>query len=443
LKVLLIQAPSVDSATSERVYPIGIVTLATHLVRAGHRVALLDMNVEPDAYGALKAKLTSERPDLVGVSLRNIDPLANKTSSLVPPFVITTRVIRALLPDTPIVAGGTGFTLFPERLMHDLPEIRYGIQGEAEYSLPRLLENFEQPGDIPGLCYREAAEVKCNPAMADFSFANYLVPDRSLLPPEPYKSLNSYAPAFGIETKRGCPLSCAYCVYPQLQGKRMRCRLPAEVVDEMAMLGTEFGLTDFHLNDPVVNLPAGHLEEICGEIIKRKVKVTWTGFFREDVLDLEKVKLFEAAGCSCFAFSPDGFCQESLDVLQKNLKVSDILRAAELTSQTGVLSIYHFMTNVPGENSGTIEQAKVLIDRLYEIHAPKRNLGSIVLNNIRIMPGTPIEAIARSKGEIDAGTDLLYPTYYNPKKHRAMRYDLETYHTCKNIFMWQQIGGKV
>jgi putative variant cofactor biosynthesis B12-binding/radical SAM domain protein 1 len=201
-------------------------------------------------------------------------------------------------------------------------------------------------------------------------------------------------------------------------------------------------MTDFHLNDPVVNLPAGHLEGLCSEIVRRNLKVTWTGFFREDALDLEKVKLYEAAGCSCFAFSPDGFCQESLDVLHKNLKVSDIIRAAELTSQTGVLSIYHFMTNVPGENAKTIGQAKELIDRLYEIHAPSRNLGAIVLNNIRIMPNTPIEAIARNEGEIDANTDLLYPTYYNPRKHQTMRYDLETYHNCKNVFMWQQIGGK-
>jgi len=95
---------------------------------------------------------------------------------------------------------------------------------------------------------------------------------------------------------------------------------------------------------------------------------------------------------------------------------------------------------MPGESTETIGQAKQMIDRLYEIHAPKRNLGAIVLNNIRIMPGTSIEAIARNEGEIDADTDLLYPTYYNPKKHQNMRYELETYHTTRNVFMWQRVG---
>ncbi|APV43802.1 putative variant cofactor biosynthesis B12-binding domain/radical SAM domain protein 1 [Dehalogenimonas formicexedens] len=441
MKVLLIQAPSVESATNERVYPIGLVSVATHLKRAGHDVSLFDMNLQSDQFGSLNAKLLSERPDAIGLALRNIDPLANKTSSLIPPFVVTVRMIRALLPGVPIIAGGTGFTLFPERIMRELPEIGWGIKGEAELGLPALLAG-SPPGEISGLCRRLNEDVIVNPAASLYSFDDYLVPDRDLLPPDIYKGINSYAPAFGIETKRGCPLQCAYCVYPQLQGKVMRCRKPAEVVDEIAMLNRKYGLTDFHFNDPVINMPVGHLEEICEEILRRGLKVTWTGFFREDVLTKEKVRLYEKSGCSCFLFSPDGFTQNSLDVLQKKLDVADVVKAAELTSGTDVLSVYHFMTNVPGETCESISQAKSMIDRLYKIHGPKRNLGAVVLNNIRIMPGTPIEAIARAEGEIDDSTDLLYPVYYNPSKNQTMRYRLEIHNTTKNVFMWQQIGER-
>lgn len=441
MKVLLIQAPSVESATSEKVYPLGLVSVATHLARAGHEVSLLDMNIQTDAYGALKKQLLSKRPDAVGLALRNIDPLANKTSSLIPPFIVTVRILRALSPDTPIIAGGTGFTLFSERLLRELPEIGWGIRGEAEIGLPQLLGELDKPQQITGACYRQNGRIIANPTSRAYSFEDYLVPDRDFLPPEAYKGINSYAPALGIETKRGCPLSCAYCVYPQLQGRVMRCRKPAEVVDEIAMLNSRYGLTDFHFNDPVINMPVGHLEEICEAVLCRGLKITWTGFFREDVLTLEKVRLYERSGCSCFLFSPDGFTQASLDVLQKKLDVEDIVKAAELTAGTGVLSVYHFMTNVPGESAGSIAAAKSMIDRLYRIHEPRRNLGAIVLNNIRIMPGTPIEAIAKAEGEIDENTDLLYPVYYNPRKNETMRYQLETYHTTKNVFMWQRLGG--
>ena len=85
MRVLMVQCIAVENASQERVYPIGIVSLAGRLQKSGHEVAVLDMNLGTDPYGALKEKLLSYQPDVVGLSLRNIDPLANKTVSLVPP----------------------------------------------------------------------------------------------------------------------------------------------------------------------------------------------------------------------------------------------------------------------------------------------------------------------------------------------------------------------
>ncbi|MFZ5642861.1 MAG: B12 lower ligand biosynthesis radical SAM protein BzaD [Bacillota bacterium] len=440
MRVLMIQAPSVEGLSPEKVYPIGIVNLASHLKMTGHEVELLDMNIEADPFGALKNRLLEYSPEVVGLSLRNIDPLANKTSSLVPPFVITVRLVAAVLPRAWIVAGGTGFSLFPERLMAELPEIHYGIAGEAEISLPALLASIDNPPQLKGLCYRKGGKVLVNPPSMDYDMARYAVPSRELLLPKLYEGLNSYVPVTGIETKRGCPLKCAYCVYPRLQGKKLRCRQPAGVVDEIEFLHREYGIKDFHFNDPVVNIPSGHLEEICRELLHRKLRISWSGFFREDHMDDRNTRLFEEAGCSCFSFSPDGLCDDSLKVLGKNLTEDDVLRAAGLAARTDVVTMYHFMVNVPGENSKTVDRGLRLLDRLYDLHSPKRNLGTVVLNNIRIMPGTPIAEMAVKEGVIRPGADLLYPVYYNPPPYEALRYRLEAYHLQKNVFMWQKVG---
>lgn len=440
MRVLLVQALSMEEAAPERVYPIGIVTLATHIQDKGYEVEILDMNLAADPYGALKEKLISFRPEVVGLSLRNIDPLANKTSSLIPPFVVAVRMVSKILPEAWIIVGGTGFSLFPERIMLELPEIHYGIVGEAEISFPALLSSLENPPALKGLCLREGNGVKVIPPSQEFDIThNYLPPSRNLLDPSPYLKTNSYVPSIGIETKRGCPFQCAYCVYPDLQGKKLRYRPPAGVVDELEFLHKEYGIERFHFNDPVVNIPHGHLEAICQEIHRRGLKVKWGGFFREDHLNEDNVALFEKAGCECFAFSPDGLCQESLDILGKNLTEGDILKAAGLVAKTDVISIYHFMVNVPGETERTIEKGIRLLERIYELHSIKRNLGTVILNNIRILPGTPIETIAREKGVIGPETDLLYPTYYNPKPFDTLRYRLETLHLCKNVFMWQGV----
>lgn len=439
MRVLMVQTPSVEGISQERVYPIGLVSLAGYLKNSGHEVDLFDMNLEIDPFGALKDKLVNFRPEVVGLSFRNIDPLANKTSSLIPPLVVTVRLISAILPQAWLIAGGTGFSLFPERLMEELPEIDYGIIGEAETSYPALLASLENPPDLKGLCRREDGGIRVQPPSQEFDMATYTVPDRQLLDPALYSGINSYVPAVGIETKRGCPYKCAYCVYPKLQGKKLRCRVPAEVVDEMEILHKEYGIESFHFTDPVVNLPNGHLEEICREILQRKLRLRWDGFMREDCLNEENTALFARTGCECFSFSPDGLCQEALDVLNKGLTEAQILKAAELTSRTDVISVYHFMVNVPGETEETMQKGLDFLERIYELHARKKNLGAVVLNNIRILPGTTIEAVARENGVIRPDTNLLYPTYYNPPPFDKLRYKLETINLCKNVFMWQEV----
>lgn len=439
MRVLLVQAPSVEGPTQEKVYPIGIVSLASRLKAAGHDVALLDMNIEPDPFGALKTTLLDFSPAAVGISLRNIDPLGNKTTSLVPQFVAAVRMAARLLPQATIVAGGTGFSLFPERLMRELPEIRYGIVGEAEEAFPALIASLDNPPPLKGLCARRGDAIEIAEPSREFDMQGYTPPDRTLLDPARYLSINSYVPAVGIETKRGCPFSCSYCVYPKLQGKRLRCRTPEAVVDEMELLHKEYGIGSFHFTDPVLNIPGGHLEALCEELLRRGLKVRWDGFMREDQLTERNVALYEKAGCECFSFSPDGLCQEALDVLGKNLREEDVLRAAELVSRTDVVSVYHFMVNVPGETEATCDKGLRTLDRIYALHRGKRNLGTVVLNNLRILPGTPLEEEARARNVLRPEADLLYPTYYNPAPFESLRYRLETMHYCRNTFMWQEI----
>ncbi len=440
MRVMMIQAPSVEGTSNERVYPIGVVSLAGRLKEAGHEVEILDMNIEHDPFGVLKERLSDYQPDVVGMSLRNIDPLGNKTSSLVPPFAAAVKMAASLLPKAWIIAGGTGFSLFPERLMAELHEIDYGIIGEAEHSLPALLTSIGNPPELKGLCARRGEKIEVARASCDLDMGCYMPPKRELLSPSLYSSLNSYVPAIGIETKRGCPFKCSYCVYPKLQGRKLRCRPPASVVDEMEHLHKEYGIEGFHFTDAVVNIPPGHLEDICHEILRRGLRIRWDGFMREDHLDARNTALFVKAGCECFSFSPDGLSSEALSALGKSLDEAQVIRAASLAAGTEALSVYHFMVNVPGETPETVEKGMRLLERIYKLHHVKRNLGTVVLNNIRILPGTAIEEVALKEGVISRDTDLLYPVYYNPAPFDSLRHRLETMHLVKNIFMWQGIS---
>ncbi|HXY55585.1 MAG TPA: B12 lower ligand biosynthesis radical SAM protein BzaD [Nitrospirota bacterium] len=439
MRVLFIQSPSVEGSSAEKVYPLGIVILAGLLRDRGDAVELVDTNIEPDPFGAIKNKILDFKPDVVGISLRNIDPLGNKTSSLVPPFLVIARLVRAVAPEAWIIAGGTAFSLFPARLMLEAPEIDYGLIGEAEASLPILLDSLENPTRVPGLCWRARDRITIEAPPACFNVAEYAPPARDVLDPTRYAGINAYVPAVGIELKRGCPFHCAYCVYPALQGRKLRMRTPQEVVDEMETLQKEYGIDRFHFTDPVVNYPEDPIQIVCREILRRKLKVRWDGFMREDHFSEKQATLFERAGCECFSFSPDGLCQESLDVLDKRLTEGDILKAVKAAAKTEVMSVYHFLVNVPGETDETSAKGVRMLERIYDFHGNKKNLGTIVLNNVRILPGTGIERLARVRGVIGPDTDLLYPTYYNPRPFDTFRYRLEALHLTRNVFMWQNV----
>lgn len=436
-KILLIQAISMEGLDIERVYPIGIVTLASIIHRSGgYEVSLFDMNMSPDPYGELTRRIREAAPDILGISLRNLDPLGNRTTSLMVPFAITLDFIRRAAPDTPLLAGGTGFSLFPERIMADYPQITCGIAGEAENNILPLLENLEDPPVLPGIICRRDGGLRFTPPAGDFDMGGYTMPDRDLLDPRPYLAVNRYVESVGVETKRGCCFHCGYCSYPLLQGHCMRCRDPRDVVDEIEFLQRTYGVTRIHLTDSIVNFPVNHLDAICEEILRRGITIGWSGFFREDLFTPENAALYAKSGCECFSLSPDGLCQQHLDFLDKNLKIEQILDTARILSDVGLTTVYHFLVNLPGESEATVRESKALIDTIYDIHRHSKSIGTLVLNLIRIMPRTKIERFSLADGVITPDTDLLYPVYHDPPAWRTLRYELEVYHQKRNIAMW-------
>ncbi|MEG0379604.1 MAG: B12 lower ligand biosynthesis radical SAM protein BzaD, partial [Eubacterium sp.] len=339
-KILLIQAISMEGIDIERVYPIGIVTLASCIEKSGrYDLDIFDMNMALDPYGELRERMQSYHPDIIGISLRNVDPLGNRTTSLIVPFAITLSFIRRYMPDVPLLAGGTAFSLFPERLMKEFPEIDLGVAGEAEEIILPLLDNIDNPPKLPGLAYRENGCVKVIPPKPKFDMGTYTMPNRELLDPAEYLKVNKYVESVGVETKRGCTYNCGYCSYPLLSGCGMRCRDPKSVVDEIEFLNKEYGVSRIHLTDSIVNFPVNHLDDICKDLIRRRLDIYWSGFFRENLLTPENAPLYRDSGCECFSLSPDGLSQTALDLLDKHLSVDEICHTARVLSEVGITTV--------------------------------------------------------------------------------------------------------
>jgi anaerobic magnesium-protoporphyrin IX monomethyl ester cyclase len=427
MRILLIQAVSTHDS-GELVFPLGLARLSA-AVGARHEVLGLDLNLDPFPWPGLVQTLQGFKPQIVAISFRNLDPLAGHLLSFVPHLKTLAVLIEEHSPEATVILGGSAFTLFPQRLMAEAPEVHLGISGEADVAFALLVDQLDTPWEVPGTLWRRAdggivasSATNCGQPLDALPF-----PDWSVFDPTRYQQLNQYVAFMGVETKRGCPNHCRYCLYPQLQGCRLRLRSPQRVVDELESLHDRYAIRLVHFTDPVVNQPAEHLQSICKEILKRRLKIGWTGFFREDALSVEAMELYRRSGLVTWYFSADGASEYTLQLLNKGLQRDHILNAARLAAASGILTVYHFLVNLPGETPHSIAETRELLARLFEIHATQGNLGAVVINNVRLYPNASLTESILREGLIDPRQDLLYPTYYNPPPWDHLRHELTAY----------------
>ncbi len=433
MRILFVQVPTSHLGAGERVYPLGLSRLSG-VVSKEHIKSSLDMNLSLDPWLELRDVVAAEQPEAVVLSFRNLDPLAGLHSSYVSSLKTAAEMVRLMSPGARILAGGPAFSLFGKRLMQEIPEIDYGLIGEGEQVFSDLFSSAFNPQSVPGLLWRNDLSVELNPVGSYTSMDTLPELDLTSFDPQDYTRGNKYVAAMGIEGKRGCDLGCAYCVYPGLSGRRLRLRSPKLIIDEMEFLHRRHGIGLFHFTDSVLNRPADHFESTCREIKSRKLEIKWTGFFREDVLTEDILELAVDAGLVAIYFSADALNDYGLKLLNKRLTKEDIFNAARITARNGVLTMCHFLVNLPGETHEHFHESRRVLDEILEIHAAKGNLGAVIFNNVRLYPGAPLTKKLVKRGDLDPRIDLLYPMYFNPPQTAHILHEFEAHCHSAGVF---------
>ncbi len=411
MRVLLFQSPLGRKGVADQlVFPIGLCCVATALEDAGHEPRVVDLNVgDEDTDRAVERAVADFRPDAVGVSQRNIDSTTRKA-----PFVYHTslepllRSIRRVAPDVPTILGGPGFTqasqTFMERYGYD-----FGVQAEAEQTLPALLERLDAPQEVPGVYWRDGqggVRYGGDREMPDFSALSF--PRRHYVDWEVYREEERRRGLMldvGIESTRGCPRRCAYCNYPYLNGKRLRRKPPEVVADEVAYLAEQFDVRQFTFTDSRFNEDPAHARDICQAMLRRGLQARWVAWLGFEGLDVELLELMRAAGCHRVAFSPDGLLQPSLDRMRKDTTTAQIAESVRtLRRVKGIKASWSFFATPP--STSRREQLAMLAWYAW-IHGSLKGRGRMTLTWCRVEEDTHFETIAREDGVVPAGVDLL------------------------------------
>ena len=146
--------------------PLGVEYIAGAAAASGIEVNVVDLCLAGDPDGALRAGLAGSAPELVGLSFRNVDDCFwPSAESFVPVLARTVARVRELT-DAPIVLGGVGYSIFPERIV-ERTGAEFGIRGDGERAIVELLGELRggrQFDRVVGLVWRADGRVRSNGA---------------------------------------------------------------------------------------------------------------------------------------------------------------------------------------------------------------------------------------------------------------------------------------
>jgi radical SAM superfamily enzyme YgiQ (UPF0313 family) len=401
------------SANRERqpmpVVPNGVACVASALDSAGHDVRVLDLCFARDPHGAARRAAASFRPDVIGLSVRNID-----NSDLValehytPAAASLLDTLRASAPGAQVVAGGAAFGVAPEALSDELG-VEHAVAGDGERATPALIAELaagRTPGAIPGVVRRVDGRRVLTPPGGDGAL--------DTLPPvhmHRWLDLKRYERRGGtvpIQTKRGCVFKCIYCTYLNVEGWGYRLREPELVADEIEELARDARIRHFEFVDSTFNAPPRHAMAVCEAIARRNLGVHLdTTNFTPATASTELLAAMRRAGFKWLGITAESASDPVLESLQKGFDVSQLRTVAANVSRAGMGVLWIFLIGGPGETPATLEETlRFAAERLEGGDAVYLTVG------LRVYPGTTLHRIAIDEGVVPADDPLLVPRFY-------------------------------
>lgn len=318
------------------------------LEEAGHECKFIDGAAKGTSFDETMREVKSFRPDLVVIqtttpSIYSDIEYAKKCKEMV--GCITTMV-------------GAHVTAEPE---DTLKKANGGLdavlRGEYDYTLKDIADgkNIEE---IDGVSYYRNGEVISNPdrpLIEDLDSLPY--PAWHHIDPYDYHDAGKLYPFITLISGRGCEARCTFCLFPQVMyGRRYRCMSPTRVVDEIEYDFKLFPyLQEIMFEDDTLTLKRHRerLAQICEEICRRKLKITWSANARPDITELDILRLMKRAGCRMLVVGFEFGDQDLLNRVRKGITLEQMRIFTENCRKVGIRIHGCFMIGGPGETRET------------------------------------------------------------------------------------------
>ncbi len=308
-----------------------------------------------------------------------------------------------------VILGGGAVSVFYEQLGKLLPKGTIVSVGEGENLIEKVLK-----GDsiIEERCYLAGQKPR-----------NKLIheqPSGTIKTACNYKYIKSIWAEFdwyieggdyyvGVQTKRGCPHNCCFCVYGVVEGKKVRVNPVNEIIEEMKQL-YEMGVRGFWFTDAQFIPTKNHIQD--AKLLLQAIKdqgwtdLKWAAYIRADNIDRELAQLMVETGMSYFEIGITSGSQELVRKMRLAYNLKSVLENCRMLVEAGFRNhvSVNYSFNVFDETTNTIKQTIAYHRELENIFG--KGLVDPAIFFIGLQPHTLLEKYALEN-------NILKPSY-NP-----------------------------
>ncbi len=282
-------------------------------------------------------------------------------SCTIPKLANLAKRIRAKRPLLPIIAGGTHASIMPEDTLQYCDVV---VRKEGDTTLLDLLSHLfnDTPlSDVKGIAYRNANQICITPDRP-FVPAQDTIPDLDLIHGYARWTLmrrfwNHKAYLQLLQTSRGCPYKCSFCVAPRELGNQYRVRDIDRVIDDIHYQLQSGKTRRFFIVDNHFTVNATHTKTLLRRIIEARIGWSATCFTRIEVSeDDELLELLLRAGVRLLYIGLESFDDDVLRVLNKQQTGIAARKAVRRIRAAGLKVLGSFVVGNDEETSTTIER---------------------------------------------------------------------------------------
>jgi radical SAM superfamily enzyme YgiQ (UPF0313 family) len=375
--------------------PLGVLSLAAVLLRAGLAPGIVDLNQIFFKYvdGTQCNQHRSDFAEFAATQLIQTGATVFGFSSICSSYPLTIRIAAAVKrfePEATIVLGGPQASVVSRETVREFPHIDFVVRGEAERTLLSLLDELESArrfDRVLGLTYRRGDEVLHNGNASVLESLDEI--------PLPAYHLTNYlhdATTGSLELGRGCPFACSFCSTNDFFRRRFRLRSPARVLADMRQLRAQYGIAQFTLVHDMFTVDRKRVVDFCHVMAESGDGFKWSCSARTDSVDDELLAMMSDAGCRGVFYGVETGSQRIQKIINKNLDITRAKRVIDLTEKLGMESVVSLIAGFPEETWGDVKESLDVF-----MHSTRCTHSDPQLNILAPLAGTPLHEIYKDR----------------------------------------------